>query len=194
MTDQLDLRALQHRVRDDRHATSFPLIVIGAVGFHYASFQLSGWIPVNYGLPLAFVVVWALQWHHERRHGVGSGHDQTLAIAFAVFLGTSLVLSETWRGLLPGYSGDRILLWLFVPTAAGLAALGLRQHNRMVVGWAGVIVAACFLGEYFGSSRLDVPWNDIGVGYAFLLPQLAFVAVTGVGLLQLRSEAAGQRA
>jgi hypothetical protein len=188
MTDQLDLRALQNRVRDDRHATSFPLIVIGAVGFHYASFGSTGWVPLTYGLPLAFVIVWALQWHHERRHGVGPGRDQALAIAFAVFLGTSLVLSETWRGLLPGDTGGRILLWLFLPTAAGLAALGLRQHNRVVVGWAVTIVVACFLGEYLNSSRLEVRWNDIGSSYAILLPQTAFLAVTIAGLLRLRTE------
>lgn len=194
MTEQLDVRALRERVRSDRHATSFPLIVIGAVGFHYASFQSSGWIPVTYGLPLAFVIVWALQWHHERRHGVGAGHDQVLAIAFAVFLGTSLVLSETWRGMLPGYSGDRLLVWLFLPTAAGLAAVGWRQRNRKIIRWSAVIVVASVLGELLRDSRLGVPWNEIGVAYQALLPQVGFLAITIAGLVHLRSETADQDA
>jgi hypothetical protein len=191
MTEQLDVRVLQERVRSDRHATSFPLIAIGAVGFHYASFQLNGWVPITYGLPLAFVVVWALQRYHERRHGVGSGNDQVLAIAFAVFLGTSLVLSETWRSLLPGHIGDRILLWVFLPAAAGLAALGWRQRNPMIVAWSAAIPIACVLGESLSGSSLALRWNDTGgAPYQALLPQAAFLTLTLAGILRLRSEAA----
>ena len=62
MNQSDSLSAIRRRARLDRHATSYPLIVIGAAGFHYATFRSSiGWLPVVYGMPLAFVVVWALQ-------------------------------------------------------------------------------------------------------------------------------------
>ena len=75
---------LQERVRADRHGTSYPLIVVGAVGFHYASTGLFGWISVIYGIPLAFVIVWLLQRRTEKLDGVGMGNDDVLLIAFGV--------------------------------------------------------------------------------------------------------------
>ena len=49
-------RSCQERVRADRHATSYPLIVVGAVGFHYSSAVVARPAePVMYGIPLAFV-------------------------------------------------------------------------------------------------------------------------------------------
>ena len=188
MTDQFDVQAIRDKVRADRHGASFPLIVIGAVGFHYASFQLSGWIPPLYGLTLAFVVVWALQWRHERLHGVGPGHDDVLAVAFSVFLVTSMTLSTTWLALLPGSTGDYHVLWLLGPTAAGLVAIGLRQRSRTLVISGAGLAAMCALGDVARDSSLQLPWSDYGTSYQTLLPQLAFLAATVAGLVRFRTE------
>ena len=188
MTDSFDVQAIRERVRADRHSVSFPLIVVGAVGFHYASFQLTSWVPPTYGLPLAFVVLWALQWRHERLHGVGPGDDDVLAVAFSVFLVTSMTLSTTWLALLPGSSGNYYVLWLLGPTAAGLVAIGLRQHSRTLVGCGAGLVVMCALGDAARDSSLQLRWNDYGANYQTLLPQLAFLAVTVAGLVHLRAE------
>ena len=58
MTRTTELHLMQERARADRHATSFPLIVVRAIGFHDASFvPTRPLIPIFYGLPLAFVIV-----------------------------------------------------------------------------------------------------------------------------------------
>ncbi len=174
-------------------ATSYPLIVIGAVGFHYASFQLNGWIQVTYGLPLAFVLVWALQWRHERRTGVGPGHDEVLAIAFAVFLGTSLALSDTWRALLPSSFGDYSTFWVFAPTAAGLAAIGARQRRRSLIAWGAAIAAACALGDAIRDSWLQPAWSDASTSYQTFIPQIVLLVATASGLDRFRRESAAAR-
>jgi hypothetical protein len=193
MTDSFVVQAIRDRVRADRHGSSFPLIVIGAVGFHYASFQLSGWIPPLYGLPLAFVVLWGLQWRHERLHGVGPGDDDVLAVAFSVFVVTSMTLSTTWPALLPGSTGDYHVVWLLGPTAAGLVAIGLRQHSRMLAGCGVGLVVMCALGDAARDSSLQLRWNDYGANYQTLLPQLAFLAATVAGLVRFRAETLRQR-
>ena len=182
MTDSIDLQALRDQVRSDRHATSYPLIVVGAVGFYYASNALRGWIPAIFGLPLAFVVVWALQLLHERRTGVGRGHDEVLAVAFAVFLATTLTMSDTWLALLPGASGDFHVIWLLGPTAAGLVAIGLRQRSRSLVLWGVGIAAMCALGDTTRDSSLRLRWSDYSTSYQTFLPQVAFLAASLVGL------------
>lgn len=194
MTDSVDLQSLRDQVRSDRHAGSYPLVVIGAVGFHYASL-LGGWIPPAYGLPLAFVLIWALQWRHERRTGVGPGHDEVLAIAFAVFLMTSLTASQAWQALVPWQSDEYFVLWLLGPTAAGLTAIGVRQRGRSLVLWGVGIASMCAIGDVARGSALQPPWSDRAVGYQMILPQVAFLAATVVGLLQFRTEtvSAGER-
>ncbi len=184
-----DLSEIRQRVRLDRHATSYPLIVIGAAGFHYASFRSSGWLPVVYGMPLAFVIVWALQWRTERDRGVGSGHDGMLMVAFAVLLGTSLVSSETWWAI-TSVVANLSEVWALLPAGLGLAALGWRQRNGALVGWASVIGAGLLAGELAKDSSLIFPGGDVGVSYMVLLPQLAFAAVTGAGLVKFRREGA----
>lgn len=188
MTDSIDVLALRDQVRSDRHATSYPLIVIGAVGFHYASFFGGGWIPAAYGLPLAFAVVWALQWRHEHRSGVGTGHDEALAIAFAVFLATSLTTSQTWLALLPSSSDQFFVLWLLGPTAVGLATIGVRSRSRSLLLWGVGIAAMCAIGDIARDSSLQPAWSNASTPYQTVLPQVAFLGATVAGLLQFRNE------
>ncbi len=179
---------LQERVRADRHATSYPLIVIGAVGFHYVSAPFSAPVSVVYGIPLAFVVVWGLQWRNERRTGVGSGNDEALLVAFGVFMLASLFASTTWLTLMPMRFEDNVAFWSLVPAAAGLAAIGQRQRNRALVASAGVIVVGCALGEVFGDGSWATDWWY--VPYRDLINQLAFLAVTVGGVIIYRRERA----
>lgn len=188
MTDSFDLGELRDRVRSERHATSYPLVVVGAVGFHYVSFNFSSdWVPYWYGLPLAFVMIWALQWRTERSRGIGSGHDDVLMIAFAVFLGTSLVASETWASVIPS-STRQYPSVLLLPTVLGLGAIAWRQHNRTLTVWAATLGAGLVLGTAFQDSSLG--WFDSPIPYQTLLPQLAFLGAVVAGLVRFRTEAA----
>ena len=189
MNQSDDLSELRRRARLDRHATSYPLIVIGAARFHYASFRTFGWLPIVYGMPLAFLVVWALQWRHERERGVGSGHDGMLMLAFAVLLGTSFILSETWWSI-TSVVANLSEVWALLPSALGLATLGWRQRNGMLIGASVSVAVALTAGEMAKDSYLVFPGGDASTSYLVLLPQLAFAAVTGAGLLQLRREEA----
>ena len=158
MSETLTLR---RRVRADRHATSYPLIVVGAVGFHYASAAQLSWLSPLYGIPLAFVVVWALQRRTERRDGVGSGQDETLLVAFGVFMLASLFVSPAWLGLMPMRLENNVVFWMLVPAAGGLAALGQRQANRGLVVAAAVIVFGCAIGEALGEWSWETDWWSI---------------------------------
>ena len=188
MTDSVDLQALRDQVRSDRHATSYPLIVVGAVGFYYASFGPGPRLPAVWGLPLAFVVVWALQLLRERRGGVGRGHDEVLAVAFLVFLGTTFTSSDSWLALMPGSAGTYHVIWLLGPTAAGLVAIGLRQRSRELILWGIGIGAMCALGDAARDSSLEPRWSDFATNYQILLPQIAFLAASLVGLLRFWAE------
>jgi len=186
MTDSFDLGELRNRVRAERHATSYPLVVVGAVGFHYVSFDFSSdWVPWWYGLPLAFVVIWALQWRTERSRGVGSGNDDVLMIAFAVFLGTSLVASDTWASIIPSSTRQYPSVWL-LPAVVGLGAIAWRQRNRTLTAWSVALVVGLALGAVFQDSSLG--WFDQPIPYQTLLPQLAFAGAVVAGLVQFRTE------
>lgn len=186
MTDSLDLGGLRDRVRSDRHATSYPLIVIGAVGFHYISFDFSStWVPFVYGMPLAFVIIWALQWRTERLEGIGRGGDDALIVAFVVFLGTSLVASETWASIIPSSTRQYPSVWL-VPSVVGLGAIAWRERNRTLTTWAPILTIALVLGAVFQDSSLG--WFNGPIPYQTLFPQLAFLGAVVAGLVRFRAE------
>jgi len=186
MSDPIDPGKLRDRVRADRHATSYPLVVVGAVGFHYISFNFrSDWVPWWYGLPLAFVIVWALQWRTERSRGVGSGNDDSLMIAFAVFLATSLVASETWASIVPSSTRLYPSVWL-LPAVVGLGAIAWRQRNRALAMWTSILAVGLVAGSVFQDSTLN--GFDRPVSLQTLLPQLAFLCAVIAGLMQFRAE------
>ncbi len=191
MTEPIDPGVLRDRVRADRHATSFPLVVVGAVGFHYISFNFaSDWVPWWYGMPLAFVIIWALQWRTERSQGVGGGHDDVLMIAFVVFLATSLVASETWASIVPSSTRQYPSVWV-LPTVAGLGAIAWRQQNRALAIWTSILAAGLLMGSVFQDSTLN--WFDPEIPLQTLLPQLAFLGAVIAGLTQFRAETATVR-
>lgn len=181
---------LQERVRADRHATSYPLIVVGAVGFHYASTGLFGWISVIYGIPLAFVIVWMLQRRTEKLDGVGMGDDEALLIAFGVFLASSLFASQLWLSVVPNQLADNLFFWSLLPVAVGLAAIAARQRNRQLFAWSAVVVAGLALAEALNEWTWDVRWSNGSVSYRDLVAQLTFLAVTIAGVLANRRERA----
>jgi hypothetical protein len=176
---------LRRRTRADRHATSFPLIALGAIGFHYASLR-SPIIPLWYGLPLAFVIVWALQWRNEQLRGVGPGRDDLLIIAFGVFLFTSFVASpistaflfERWR------LRDAVL---YLPSAVGLGTVASRQRNATILAMSVLLfVGLCVASEIKGQFTID----DQVIAVEVLVMQLLFGVMTAVGFLAYRRELA----
>lgn len=179
---------LQERVRVDRHGTSYPLIVAGAVGFHYASTGLVGWIGVIYGVPLAFVIVWLLQRRTEKLDGVGMGADESLLIAFGVFLASSLFASPVWLSVVPSRLADNLHFWSLTPVAVGLAAIAARQRNRQLLAWAAVVVVGLAVAEALNEWTWDVRWTNGSVSYRDLVAQLTFLAVTVAGVLAYRRE------
>lgn len=179
---------LQERVRADRHGTSYPLIVVGAVGFHYASTGLFGWISVIYGIPLAYVIVWLLQRRTEKLDGVGMGNDDVLMIAFGVFLTSSLFASQVWLSIVPSRLADNLFFWSLTPVAVGLAAIAMRQRNRQLFAWAAVVVVGLVMAEALNEWTWDVRWSNGSVSYRDLVAQLTFLAVTAAGVLAYRRE------
>ena len=179
---------LQERVRADRHGTSYPLIVVGAVGFHYASSGLTGWISVIYGIPLAFVIVWLLQRRTEKQDGVGMGNDDVLLIAFGVFMASSLFASQAWLSVVPSGLADNAFFWSLLPAALGLAAIAARQRNRQLLSWAAVVVVGLAVGEALNEWTWDVGWSNSSVSYRDLVAQLTFLAVTVGGVVAYRRE------
>lgn len=181
---------LQERVRADRHATSYPLIVVGAVGFHYSAAVVATPVDVVYGIPLAFVIVWALQWRNERRTGVGTGNDETLLIAFGVFLLASAFSSYTWLGVVPRRLADNAWFWRLVPAAVGVATIGIRQRSRWLAAWGIVIAAGLAVAEAMNEWSWDIGWSGSSVPYRDLVAQLTFLAVTVAGAVAYRRERA----
>jgi hypothetical protein len=181
---------LQRRVRADRHATSYPLIVVGAVGFHYSAAVVAAPVNVVYGIPLAFVIVWALQWRNERRTGVGTGNDETLLIAFGVFLAASAFSSHSWLGVVPNRLADNAWFWSLAPAGIGIAALGVRQRSRELVVWGIVVAAGLAVAEALNEWSWDIAWTERVVPYRDLVAQITFLAVTVAGAVVYRRERA----
>lgn len=186
MTTTIDIEELRDRARSDRHATSYPLVAVGAIGFHYFSFgSFADFVPWLYVFPLSFVVVWLLQWRLERKYGIGSGDDDALIIGCVVFVGTSLVSSETWSSIVPSTTRQYPSVWV-IPTVVGLGLIAWRQRSRTLTAWALILGVGLFLGALFQSSSFDQ--FDRSIGYQTLLPQLAFLAAVLAGLRQLWTE------
>jgi hypothetical protein len=179
MSERIDADDLRQRVRSERHATSYPLVAVGAIGFHYVSSEFVGWIPLVYGLPLAFVIVWALQWRTERLDGVGSGHDDTLMIAFAVFLGTSLVGSQNWFAFTDSFGEWLYPAMYLLPPVAGLAAMSYRQRNPRLGAWAGFLLAA--LAVCAASRDVGFGWGDSYLNANIVVLQVAFLVAAIAG-------------
>jgi hypothetical protein len=170
--DVAGLERLRRRVRADQRGASLPLIVLGAVTFHYATYRFVdpplAWI---YGAPLAFVVIWALQRRRESTVGVGAARDDTLVIAFVVWTTMQVPIvaaqSDLWWG-----GGAWTLSSSLAAVAGGLALLGWRSHQPLLVAWSvvygtiGVIAghdAAGTRGSYLALCGLGATTLAVGV-------------------------------
>jgi hypothetical protein len=142
------LDALRRRVRADQRTASLPLLIIGAVTFHYAVYRfVAPPIPWIYGAPLAFVAVWALQRRRESVVGLGAARDDTLVIAFVVWVGMHIPVAAAQSTI--WYGGDRWALSAqLVAVGVGLALIGLRSRQPLVVGWALVYSLVGALGGH----------------------------------------------
>lgn len=190
-TDAKSVENLRRRVRSDRHASSIPLVVVGAVGFYYASSALSPELPIVFGLPLAFIGIWWLQRHTALSQGVGAGGDEPLMVAFAVFLGISYLSSANYLPSLstePGFGATSVRGVLLVPLALGLAALGQRQRNRPLLGWGLALAVTSVLADVLAGSSLDL--RSTVIPYQQLIPQVAFLAAAVFGFAKYRQELA----
>jgi hypothetical protein len=175
--DVAGLDALRRRVRADQRGSSLPLIVIGAVTFHYAAYRFMApplaWV---YAAPLAFVVVWALQRRRETTVGVGAARDDTLVVAFVVWTAGQLPVVAAQGDLWWGGQAWTYSLSL-AAVAVGLALIDWRSRQPILVGWAAVYaVVGVLAGHDVGSTR----WSYltlVGLGLAALaLGVVAYLA------------------
>jgi hypothetical protein len=186
MTAGLDVEGLRARVRADRHATSYPLIVVGAVTFHYVSVDFGAQVSWVYGIPLAFVILWALQRRTEQTRGVGSGNDDVLLIGFGVFMACSFVTSSTGTAALAIIDPVGPGIARAVPAALGIGALGLRQANRTLLTWSLIMLVGIAVAGFVNDNSFNVFESHFST--TFIVLQGVSLAAVVAGLVHLRTE------
>lgn len=154
-----DIAALRQRVRGDLWLVPLPLVVVGSFVFAYTAIQfapigpISSWI----GLPLAFVVIWAVGVRRSGQTGLG-GRDDELILAFAVFAAMPLASSPVVSLVGLGQKDSWVQTWPAIVTGLGLCALAFMRTSRTLAVWGGVLVISGIATIIlWGSSLHDVP-------------------------------------
>lgn len=165
----------------DRHETSLPLLLLGAIISVLAIPQLAGpfyggfdydWI-AGVLLTAAFAAIWLLfQWRATRR-----GQRYPAGFGIAAIIGLVLCLPPAFIGLL--VAGP------FVVFGPGLLVAGIRQRNGFLTAWAAAIGFVGIFEGFFGiTNRLPgsvwAEWEHPAIYLSLgLLTVLAgFVALT----------------
>ena len=133
---------VRRRTRAAQHIASYPLLVVGVLFVNYGVFNFIGQpVQWRYGSALAFVALWGLGKLNESEIGVGPARGDFLAVAAGVFTATQIT-SMDWVARRLGF--DRLAgTWVLI-IGAGLLAVGLARHERIVAA-AGAAVAAAGL-------------------------------------------------
>jgi hypothetical protein len=191
-----DAERLRRRARDDRHASSVPLLIFGALTVTSAPLALPAlwpwgdWFWLLAG-PVGFL---ATGWWYRRqqtRSGVGEGRGSYTAAGIWTLL-AFVLLPVVWIAPLP-------------VVALGLLVIAVLQRNRYLAAWATVLGLLGGLERFFVlSNRLYdladwLGWFPEPRDYGLLDdlgPPIVFVALGALllaaGLVALRRERAGR--
>jgi hypothetical protein len=157
--DLSDIEALRQRVRGDLWLVPLPLVVIGSFVFAYAANQfapigpLSSWI----GLPIAFVIIWAVGRRRSGQTGIG-GRDDELILAFAVLAAMPLASSPVVSLVGLGQNDSWVLTWPAIVMGLGLCALAYMRTSWTLAIWGGLLVISGIASILLWASSLnDVP-------------------------------------
>ena len=122
---------------------SLPLVVVGSIFFAYSSIQFGpiGPFPSWLGLPLAFVITWAVGVRRSAKTGLG-GRDDELVLAFATFAAMPLAMSPIATAIGVGIRESVVSTWPAIVMGLALVALGVLRRARMLVGWGVALVVS----------------------------------------------------
>jgi hypothetical protein len=191
-----DAERLRRRARGDRHASSVPLLVFGALTLVSAPMALPAlwpWGDMFWLLagPVGFLATGLWYRRQLARSGVGAGRGSYTVAGVSTLL-AFVLLPLVWIAPLPVF-------------AAGLLVLAALQRNRYLAAWAVVLGLLGGLERFFVlSNRLYdlaqwLGWSGESEDYG-LLTELAqpivYAALGGLllaaGLVALRRERAGR--
>jgi hypothetical protein len=191
-----DAERLRRRARGDRHASSVPLLVFGAltvIGAPLALPRLFPWGDLFWLLagPTGFLVTGWWYRRQQTRSGIGEGRGSWTVAGVSTLLALAL-LPLVWIAPLPIVGG-------------GLLVLAALQRNRYLAAWAVVLGLLGGLERFFVlSNRLDdladrLGWFQGPRGQELLVDlasTIVLVALGGLllaaGLVALRRERAGR--
>jgi hypothetical protein len=146
-------------VYHDRHETSLPLLLLGAVTTVSMAAQL-GWSGGNIGLfgdlwtAAALASGFAVLWLTFLRRAARAGMRRPPGFGLATIIGLVFIVSPLAVVLV--YAGP------FVVLGSGLLAAGVKLRNRFLTAWAVVIGAIGVFEGFFGiTNRLPMSvWAD----------------------------------
>jgi hypothetical protein len=190
-----DAERLRRRARGDRHASSVPLLIFGALTVVGALLALPALWPWGdwYWLlagPAGFLAVGWWYRRQQARSGIGEGRG-SYAVAGVCTLLVFVLLPLLWIAPLP-------------VVAAGLLVVAVLQRNRYLAAWAAVLGLLGGLERFYVlSNRLYdlaqwLGWFPESRGYRLLDggQPLVYAALGGLllvaGLVALRRERAGR--
>jgi hypothetical protein len=144
----------------DRHETSLPLLLLGAVVTVFVAAQL-GWPGgdligslADWPTGVALTIVFAGLWLTFRRRAGRAGLRRAPGFGIAAIIGLAAILPPFFVAL--------FVAGPFVVFAPGLLIAGVKLRNRFLTGWAAVIGAIGVFEGFFGiTNRLPMSvWAD----------------------------------
>lgn len=144
-------RALVYR---DRHETSLPLLVLGAVITVSMVAQIA-WpdgssIGAAWQMGVALTIAFAAVWLAFRRRAAGHALKSAPGFGLGAIIGVAIVATPLALVLI--YAGPFVIFGL------GLIAAGLRLGNRFLAGWA-VVIGALGVFEGFSGITNRLPYS-----------------------------------
>jgi hypothetical protein len=186
--DEPGIPAAAAPVYHDRHETSLPLLLLGAVITISMGVQLGspdGRIgPIeDWQTAMALTVGFAVLWLIFRRRADRAGLRRPPGFFIATIIGLALILTPLAIALF--YAGP------FAVLGPGLLTAGVRLHNRFLAIWAAVVGSIGILEGFFGiTNRLPMSvWADWEHPAIFLA--LGILTVVAGIVMRVRENQAG---